>query len=329
MRSRLPEPSSPIASHIVAFVRHKRALNRRYDVEDKVLRLLDGYLNAQEIKTLAEITPALLDAFFLSRPRLRPRSFNHLIGVVGRLFEWMVEHDFIDRSPVTMKPRRRGNPRPPCILDLRTAQQLIDRAAELPDRNNAPLRGPAYAAIFSLLFGLGLRVGEVARLRWRDVDRDRDVLTIRETKFSKSRLIPMGPHLAQRLYGFMALRSQNLVSVAADTPLFSFLRGRPVNPGTISIAFRALADQLDIPIPPGGTPAHAHDLRHSFAVGRLLRWYRDGSNPTDKLVKLSTFMGHVDPASTAVYLTVTADLLEAAGQRFERFAAPLSRGDWS
>jgi integrase len=329
MRPRLPEPSSPIAPHIVAFVHHKRALNRRYDVEDKVLRMLDGYLNAQGVTSVTEITPALLDAFFLSRPRTRPRSFNHLVGVVGRLFEWMVEHDFIDRSPVTMKPRRRGNPRPPCILDLRTAQQLIDRAAELPDRNNAPLRGPAYATIFSLLFGLGLRVGEVARLRWQDVDRDRDVLTIRETKFSKSRLIPMGPHLAQRLYAFMALRSQNLVSVAADTPLFSFLRGRPVNPGTISIAFRSLADQLDIPIPPGGTPAHAHDLRHSFAVGRLLRWYRDGSNPTDKLVKLSTFMGHVDPASTAVYLTVTADLLEAAGQRFERFAAPLSRGGWS
>jgi integrase len=104
----------------------------------------------------------------------------------------------------------------------------------------------------------------------------------------------------------MALRSQHRVSVPADTPLFSFLRGRPMNPGTISIMFRSLADQLDIPIPPGGTPAHVHDLRHSFAVGRLLRWYRDGSNPTDKLVKLSTFMGHVDPASTAVYLTVTA-----------------------
>lgn len=326
MSPRLPEPSSPIASHIVAFVRHKRALNRRYDVEDKVLRMLDGYLNAQGVTSVTEITPALLNAFFLSRPRSRPRSFNHLIGVVGRLFEWMVEHDLIDRSPVTMKPRRRGNPRPPCILDLRTAQQLIDRAAELLDQRNAPLRGPAYATIFSLLFGLGLRVGEVAHLRWRDVDRDRNVLTIRETKFSKSRLIPMGPHLAQRLYAFMALRSQHLVAVTADTPLFSFLRGRPVNPGTISIIFRTLADQLDIAIPPGGTPAHVHDLRHSFAVGRLLRWYRDGSNANDKLIKLSTFMGHVDPASTAVYLTITADLLEAAGQRFERFAAPLSRG---
>jgi integrase len=326
MRYRLPEPSSPIAPHIMAFVCHKRALNRRYDVEDKALRMLDADLNARGIKTLAEITPATLDAFFLSRPRLRPRSFNQLVGIVGRLFEWMVEHDVIDRSPVTMKPRRRGQPRTPCILDLQTAQQLIDRAAQLADRNNAPLRGPAYAVIFSLLFGLGLRVGEVARLRWRDVDRDRDILTIREAKFSKSRLIPMGPCLAQRLYAFMGVRSQRLAEVSGDTPLFSFMGGRPVNPGTISIVFHSLAAELNIAIPPGGTQPHVHDLRHSFAVGRLLRWYREGSNPNDKLVKLSTFMGHVDPASTAVYLTITTDLMDAAGRRFERFAAPISRG---
>ncbi len=124
-------------------IRHKRALNRRYDVEDKVLRMLDADLNARGITTLSEINPAILNAFFLSRSRTRPRSFNHLVGVVGRLFEWMVEHDVIDRSPVTMKPRRRGQARPPCILDLQTAQRLVDLAAQLAERNNAPLRGPA------------------------------------------------------------------------------------------------------------------------------------------------------------------------------------------
>lgn len=326
MKPRLPEPSSPIAPHIVAFVRHKRALNRRYDVEDKVLRMLDADLNARGITTLSEINPAILNAFFLSRSRTRPRSFNHLVGVVGRLFEWMVEHDVIDRSPVTMKPRRRGQARPPCILDLQTAQRLVDLAAQLAERNNAPLRGPAYSTIFSLLFGLGLRVGEVARLRWRDVDHDRGVLTIRKTKFSKSRLIPIGPRLALRLYAFMDRRAERLSDVSGDTPLFSFIGGRPVNPGTISIVFHSLAAKLNIAIPAGGTPPHVHDLRHSFAVGRLLRWYRDNADPADKLMKLSTFMGHVDPASTAVYLTTTTDLMETAGQRFERFAAPISSG---
>lgn len=327
MKPRLPEPSSPIAPHILDFVRHKRALNRRYDVEDKALRMLDADLNARGITTLAEINPAILNAFFLSRPRTRPRSFNHLVGVVNRLFEWMVEYEVIDRSPVTMKPRRQGQSRTPCIVDLQTAQRLVDLAAMLPDLNNAALRGPSYSTIFSLLFGLGLRVGEVARLQWRDTDYDRDVLTVRDTKFSKSRLIPMGPRLAQRLNAFMALRLERLDEVLGETPLFSFRGGRAVNPGTISQMFRLLAAQINIAVPPGGTPAHVHDLRHSFAVGRLLRWYREGSNPNDKLVKLSTFMGHVDPASTAVYLTITTELMEAAGQRFERFAAPISSGD--
>ena len=67
-----------------------------------------------------------------------------------------------------------------------------------------------------------------------------------------------------------------------------------------------------------------HDLRHSFAVGTLLRWYREGADPAARLLHLSTFLGHVDPSSTAVYLTITADLLQAAGERFERLAAPLS-----
>jgi integrase len=322
-----PEPSSPVAPHIVAFLRHKRSLNRRYEVEDKALRLFDRYLNESGVRTLDEISPAILDAFFLSRPRNRPRSFNHLVGVVGRLFEWMVEHDIIERSPVTMKPRRRGQPRPPCILGLEQAQCLVDIAGRLLDRSKAPLRGPTYATIFSLLFGLGLRVGEVARLRWGDVDRDRGILTIRETKFSKSRLIPVGPRLARRLSAFMDLRMERTPGLPADASVFSFTCGHPVNPGTISQVFHALVPQLDIAIPPGGTPPHVHDLRHSFAVGRLLRWYRDGGKPADNLMKLSTFMGHVDPLSTAVYLTVTAELMDAAADRFERFAAPISIGD--
>jgi len=65
-----------------------------------------------------------------------------------------------------------------------------------------------------------------------------------------------------------------------------------------------------------------HDLRHSFAVATLLRWYRSGINPADRLIHLSTFLGHVNPTSTAVYLTITAELLGEGSERFERFAIP-------
>jgi site-specific recombinase XerD len=326
MRPRLPDPSSVVAPHISAFLNHKRALNRKYDVEAKAFRLLDHHLNTVGIKALAEITPEILDAFFLGRPRDRPRSFNHLVGVVSRLFEWMVEHEIIDRSPVTTNLRRPGRTRTPCIFDLPTVQRLIDIAATLPDTNKGVLRGPSYATIFSLLFGLGLRVGEVARLRCRDVDQDRSILTIRDTKFSKSRLVPMGPQLAGRVASFLAVRTERAGRLSPDDPVFSFTGGRAINPGTISQTFHALVPKLGITVPEGARAPTAHHLRHSFAVGRLLRWYREDGNPAANLMKLATFMGHVEPASTAVYLTITAELLNAAAERFEQFASPLSSG---
>ena len=80
--------------------------------------------------------------------------------------------------------------------------------------------------------------------------------------------------------------------------------------------------ELALPLPDGVSPPTLHGLRHSFAVGCLLRWYREGLDPGERLLQLSTFMGHVDPASTAVYLTITPELLAEANQRFEAFAAP-------
>src|SRR5260370_8258962 len=104
---------SPTAPHTLVFWGKKVPVSRRYDVEDKVLRMFDGYLNTAGIMTLAEITPAALDAFFLSRPRTRPRSFNHLVGVVSRLFERMGEHATVDRPPPPLSRHPRSQPPPP------------------------------------------------------------------------------------------------------------------------------------------------------------------------------------------------------------------------
>jgi integrase len=79
---------------------------------------------------------------------------------------------------------------------------------------------------------------------------------------------------------------------------------------------------LDLPVPDGVSPPTLDSLRHSFAVGCLLRWYRQGLDPASWLHQLSTFMGHVDPSSTAIYLTITPELLDEANRRFEQYAAP-------
>jgi integrase len=115
--------------------------------------------------------------------------------------------------------------------------------------------------------------------------------------------------------------------LSPDDPLFSLAEDgrRPLGSKSISRTFHQLLPELDLTVPPGVAPPRLHCLRHSFAVSTLLRWYRAGVDPGARLMHLSVFLGHVNPASTAVYLTVTADLLEQANRRFERFAAPTLR----
>ena len=132
--------------------------------------------------------------------------------------------------------------------------------------------------------------------------------------------------MAARLTTYFDLRRRQLGTLPPEAPAFSFTSGRSIHPGTISQTFHALVPRLGLTLSAGVAPPRVHDLRHSFAVGTLLRWYRQGSDPAARLLHLSTFLGHVDPASTAVYLTITVELLEAAGDRFGRYAAPLSTG---
>ncbi len=320
MKSTWVDFQSPLAQAIESFLAYKRSLRCHYDTEEKALRLLDRYLVERQISLISEITAEVLDSFLSSRPRARPRSYNHLLGVIHRLFGWMVNREIIDYSPLQAKPRRATKSRIPYLFDVSSAKLLLEVAEKLPDNSRAPLRGASYRMIFAILFGLGLRVGEVSRLYLKDLDLDRDLLIIRDTKFDKSRLVPFGPRMAEALREYLVLREKCWGLGDPDAAVFSFTRGKPIHPGTISQTFHHVVPHLHLVVRPGGSLPCVHDLRHSFAVATLLRWYRSGVKPADKLLHLSTFLGHVDPASTAVYLTITAELLQEANQRFASYA---------
>ncbi len=321
---------SCIGLYIEQFLAHKRALGRRYDVESKTLALLDAYLLDKRVGSLSEVTPDLVDAFLRSRPRARPRSYNHLRCTIGRLFSYLVDHDQITVSPLRSAPRSARYERTPFIFDVVAARRLLALAKTLPSNGGTLDRGPTYHAIFAILYGLGLRVGEVCRLRLQDVDLQRRLLEIHETKFYKSRLVPFGPKLEAILTDHICQRRGELaVEHQDDAPLFCLRGARPINPCTISQTFHSLVPRLDLKIAPGVTPPRLHDLRHAFAVGVLTRWYRLGLDPQAHLLALSTYMGHVDVSSTAVYLTMTPELLELANHRFEAFAAATLQEDLS
>lgn len=309
---------SSLAVFLRQFVQYKQALNRKYHADAEVLRLFDRYLHNRHVAGWQTIDSALIDDFLQSRHRARPGSYNHLLGVLRRFFGFAILQQWIPCSPVTAKPRRATGGRIPYLFNLDTAKRLLAVARSLPERSRARYRGLVYEMVFALLYGLGLRVGEVARLRLGDVDPAHDTLFIRETKFNKSRIVPLGPNLAQRLKRYIEQRHGTAPD--PELPLFSFTKRGCISAGTISMTFHALVPGLELHIPPGVSPPRVHDLRHSFAVATLLRWYREGIDPNCRLMNLSTFLGHVDPNSTAVYLTITEDLLHEAAQRFQVMA---------
>lgn len=321
MKARWTGYRSALAGAIEQYLAAKRALGCRFANEDRTLRLLDRFLVEQEIADIEAITNDCLKRFLASRGRKSSRSYNHLLGVVRRLFEWIVDQQVLPASPFQVRPRRETARRTPVLFDAETIKRLLAEAARLPDNGRSPLRGPTYETIFALLAGLGLRIGEVARLQCGDVDLERDVLQIRDTKFGKSRLVPFGPRLNARLRAYLELRERRGFPHVGAAPLFSWNGKQPVSTNTIRNVFREhLVPRLQIDIPAGAFGPCVHGLRHSFAVRTLLRWYRDGVEPAARLNHLSTFLGHVNPAATAVYLTITSDLFQAASRRFEAFA---------
>lgn len=309
--------SQSLAVAIADFLAHKRALGRKYRTEEATLRLLLAFADDRGVDDLCRLTPSLLDEFVASRPRTRARSFNHLVGILGCFFDWAVTQQRVATSPLHATRRRETAGRMPFLFDTAQARRLLDAAARLPDNPRAKGRGRTYHTLFALCYGLGLRAGEACGLRVGDIDADRQLLVVRGGKFGKTRLVPHGPRVGKLLARQVERRRS-----ADKDPLFSFDGRRSVNPCSASQTFHRLVVDLGFPVPDGVAAPRLHSLRHSFAVGCLLRWYREGVDPSTRLYTLSTFMGHVDPASTAVYLTITPALLAEANRRFEAFAAP-------
>lgn len=309
---------SPLSDGMNKFLKCHRALGRRFNNEESSLRLLDHFLVEREVLSIESITESLLEEFLASRNR-NSRSYNHLLSTLHRLFNWLVAQQQITVSPLHTKPRKSVTRYTPYLFTPEQFKQLLKAASELRDNPYARHRAEVYPMIFILMYGLGLRVSEATKLRWKDVNTERCYFVIRKAKFSKSRLVPFGPKIAKRLQDYI----EDFDNWQPDSLLFSFTEDhqRLIIRQTVSRTFQSLLPQLNLKLNAGVSPPRLHCLRHSFAVGTLLRWYQQGEDPSKHLIYLSTFMGHVNPSSTAVYLTINGDILNEASQRFNTFAS--------
>jgi integrase len=212
--------------------------------------------------------------------------------------------------------------REPEIVELLAAARQIG-----PDGGLRPL---VMETLFGLIACTGLRISEALGLLDVDVDLQTGMLTIRQSKFGKSRLVPLHPSAIEALARYRTHRARHVRS----TPELRFfvasrgrLLGQPIGDRQVHRVFDDLRRQLGwVDRGSHGTP-RIHDLRHSFAVRRLVLWHEQGLDIGQRMLALSTYLGHVKVSSTYWYLTGVPELMGLLGQRFERFANPWEDGD--
>lgn len=250
-------------------------------------------------------------------PSLRPRQFPaRRVDVIRPFARYRAAIDPANAVPPSgiLGPARYRSPRH--IYTDEQIASLVEAARKLSFRTG--LRPHTYVALFGLLAACALRISEALRLERHDVDLDGRVLTIRMTKFRKSRFVPLHPTTATALFAYARRRNRMVRRGSSDT-FFVTEGGTPLPYSTVCGVFSRL--RVHLGWARWDSRPRIHDLRHSWACRRLQRWYEDGVDVAARLPAMATYLGHAHVTDMYWYLTGSPDLLSAAASRFEQFAS--------
>jgi integrase len=205
----------------------------------------------------------------------------------------------------------------PYIFSTTEVAKLLKAAEGLAPSHSTPLRPEITRLAIVLLFTTGIRRGELLNLTVGDYNRKEATLHIRETKFYKSRLLPINAQIADEIERYLRARTRKQLAIQPDTPLiWNATHGGRAYTGTgLLYCLRPLLTECGIRTLKG-QPPRIHDLRHSFAVNALMRWYREGADVDSKLPLLATYLGHGSALSTHHYLHFIEPIRTAASERF-------------
>lgn len=317
----LPRFGSHLGPAIRNHVERMRNLGFRYD-EKRLLRF-DEFLQtrsgaeAQPLEVLVKDYAALASTPAEHMERLKVGSV--VAKALGRVNPGIRT---IELDPMVKREalRRRCQP---YIFSADEIEQLLAAALRFPSPK-APLRPLTLYTMFVLAYCAGLRIGEIVHLRVGDIRSDEHSLDIRDTKFFKSRRLPLSTTAMTVLQRYSQARQEAGIAGAPDTPLFCHEKGGYAYI-TANQLLRRVLRFAGLKTGKGRVGPRIHDVRHSFVVHRMTEWYREGVDPQAKLPYLWTYLGHRGLHSSLVYMTITQELLQRANDRFHTFAAPALR----
>jgi integrase/recombinase XerD len=314
-RSPVPQPAGGLRREAEAYLAMRRTLGFKLSTQGRLLLSFVAYC---EQHGMTSVTTDAAVAWATATPRSRDQLWWARRLMVVRIFARHLQA----LDPATEVPPDDVLPlsfrrRTPYLYSEQQLDALMQAAHALDPR----LRAATWATVIGLLVSCGLRIGEACRLDRDDVDLDTGVLTVRDSKFGKSRIVPV--HLttlgALRIYD---ARRDQLCPATVAPAFFVSTRGTRLDAHNTSHTFAELLDAAGISAPAGARRPRQHDLRHTFTVATLLDWYRAGVDVQARLPVLSTYLGHVDPKSSYWYLQATPELLALAADRLERSTQP-------
>jgi integrase len=314
-----------LTNAITRFVEHKRALGHRCRHDGRILHDLRRHV---EQRAHRDIDAKSFKSWFSKFDDRHPNTRNAWYQIVRRFCLYRSRSVkpgcFVPSSEAVPKCQP---PIAPVIINPEQIARMLAKTSEFPATKITPLRQPALRLAIVLLYTSGLRLGELLRLTMGDAEQDGAVLRIRESKFHKSRLVPLSSSAANELRRYLRKR-RKIFSDHPNMPLLcnrhhgQFRAYSPEGMGTMIRQLFGAAKVQD----EGGRHPRVHDLRHSFAVQALIRWYRDGADVQTELPKLAIYMGHKSIESTVYYLRWTPTLQRLASNRFERQFGQLVAG---
>jgi site-specific recombinase XerD len=267
------------------------------------------------------VTKTQVLAFLTGEGPITRHRENKTYALAG-FWRYAISRGYAHCAPLPEDEPRSPLRAPPYIYTRDELRRLFDPGnVEISRRGAKQLDAVTFRTLLLLLYGAGLRFSEATGLTLADVDLSEAILTVRDTKFYKSRLVPVGPQLAAVLATYMSARPGDWVAQREVAFLLANRDGTQLASSTVQVAFEALRRVARVHgAMVGRQVPRLHDLRHSFAVHSLMVWYRQGADVQRLLPVLSTYLGHSDLEGTKVYLSMTPELLQQASLRFARYA---------
>jgi integrase/recombinase XerD len=305
------EFQSVLAPLMDRFLQEKRACGYAYHEPFRILHRLDDFLVQQGLETL-ELPRGLARNWLAKKPHESASTQQQRITVFRQFSKFLLTAGCPAYVPDATVTARKSIyvPRMLTEEELRKFFRAVDT---LEPTARSPLRHLIMPEVFRLLYGCGFRVREVLNLRIRDVDLNQGIITVRQGKFRKDRLVPPALSLVNRLRKYAGYFD----SRPPDAVFFPGPNGRPFALRTVYTLFREMLLQCGIPHAGRGKGPRIHDYRHLFAVHTLRRWYRDGENLEAKLPLLATYLGHQHLSGTQHYLHLTAEIFPEITARVE------------